>query len=354
MNRKEDVTDGQVVKTGRDRRRRHRRLDGRGRARSSSSGRCSTSRWSNPTRSARSASANRPSPPRAPSTSCSASTSASSCAPPRRPSSSASCSRTGARSATATSTPSARSADRPGWRDFHHFWLQAAGAGLRRRARRLLLRAAGGRGRQVRDVGRDAELNYAYHLDAAPLRAASCAALPRGQGVRRVEGKIAEVEQDPETGFIAALVLESGERDRGRPVHRLHRLSRAADRADARRPDIEDWSHWLPTDSALRRADRVGRPGRALHPRDRAPGRLAVADPAAAPRRQRPGLLQRLHVRRRGARELLGAARGRDADRAAADPLPRRPPPQGLGQELRRHRARRAASSSRWNRPAST
>ena len=35
--------------------------------------------------------------------------------------------------------------------DFQHLWLQARRRGLRRRTRRLLLRAAGGRGGQIRD-----------------------------------------------------------------------------------------------------------------------------------------------------------------------------------------------------------
>jgi hypothetical protein len=53
-------------------------------------GRCSTSPWSSPTRSARSGSGNRPSPRPGRSTPCWASTSGRSCASPRRPSSSAS------------------------------------------------------------------------------------------------------------------------------------------------------------------------------------------------------------------------------------------------------------------------
>ena len=51
-------------------------------------------------------------------------------------------------------------------------------------------------------------------------------AMAEGDGATRVEGKIAEVELDGESGDIAALKLESGAAHRGRLVHRLHRLSR--------------------------------------------------------------------------------------------------------------------------------
>ena len=100
----------------------------------------------------------------------------------------------GARSATAISTRSAQIGKSTWMGDFQHFWLQAQRAGLRRRARRLLLRAAGGRGGQVRDRRERAD-----QLCLSSRRQRLCASFLRGfsepHGVRRVEGKIAEVEQ---------------------------------------------------------------------------------------------------------------------------------------------------------------
>ena len=116
--------------------------------------------------------------------------------------------------------------------DFHHLWLQAREEGFGGDLGDYCfeLKAA--------EAGKFAtsdkmSINYAYHLDAGRY-ARFLRGFAEAQGVRRIEGKISRVEQDGETGFISALALESGDAYRGRPVHRLHRLSRAADRADAR------------------------------------------------------------------------------------------------------------------------
>jgi tryptophan halogenase len=49
------------------------------------------------------------------------------------------------------------------------------------------------------------KINYAYHLDAS-LYARYLRRLSETRGTRRVEGKIQSVDQNPETGFIEALV----------------------------------------------------------------------------------------------------------------------------------------------------
>lgn len=58
------------------------------------------------------------------------------------------------------------------------------------------------------------KLNYAYHLDAG-LYAKFLRQFSEQYKARRTEGKIVQVEQDGETGFIKALVLASGERIEG-------------------------------------------------------------------------------------------------------------------------------------------
>ena len=72
----------------------------------------------------------------------------------------------------------------------------------------------------------------------------------------------------------------------------------------------EDWRHWLPTDSAL--AVQTGSTDRIL-PYTRAMAhqrRLAMAHSAAAPRRQRPRVLQRAYHRRGRARGAARESRG--------------------------------------------
>ncbi|MEM1410990.1 MAG: tryptophan halogenase family protein [Pseudomonadota bacterium] len=92
-------------------------------------------------------------------------------------------------------------------------------------------------------------LNYAFHLDAT-LFAGFLREFSEKLGVRRIEGRMVDVEQDPESGYVTRLRMESGdwvEGDlfidctgfRGMLIEQtLH-------------TGYEDWSHWLPCDSAM-------------------------------------------------------------------------------------------------------
>ena len=91
--------------------------------------------------------------------------------------------------------------------DFQHMWLHARAQGFGGALGDYCLELqAAEQGKFV--TGEKGPLNYAYHLDATAygqfLRAFS-----EPLGVKRVEGKISEVRQTPESGFIEALVLES-------------------------------------------------------------------------------------------------------------------------------------------------
>ena len=90
-----------------------------------------------------------------------------------------------------------------------------------------------------------------------------------------------------------------------------------------------------------RGAVRERRRSQPAHPLDRAQRRLAVADPAPAPDRQRLCLFERAHLRRRGGRDPARQSRRHAARRPEAASLQGRPPPKGLDQERRRARARR-------------
>ncbi|MGB3722404.1 MAG: tryptophan halogenase family protein [Pacificimonas sp.] len=93
------------------------------------------------------------------------------------------------------------------------------------------------------------QIGYAYHFDATKY-AAYLRAYAENGGVKRIEGKVVSVQQDGESGFVTDVTLESG-------------ASVAADlfidcsgfRAlligDTLEVDYQDWSRWLPCDSAL-------------------------------------------------------------------------------------------------------
>ena len=94
-----------------------------------------------------------------------------------------------------------------------------------------------------------ANINYAYHLDAS-LYARFLRTFSEAKGVKRVEGLIEEVEQDGESGFITALKLQSGERIEGDLFIDCTGF-RGMLIEQTLKTGYEDWTPWLPTDSAL-------------------------------------------------------------------------------------------------------
>ncbi len=95
----------------------------------------------------------------------------------------------------------------------------------------------------------DGRMNYAYQLDSS-LYAVFLRRLAEADGARRVEGKIAEVELSPETGDITALRLESGQRIEGDLFLDCTGF-RALLMEGALHVGYDDWTHWLPCDSAI-------------------------------------------------------------------------------------------------------
>lgn len=131
---------------------------------------------------------------------------------------------------------------------FHHFWLQARAQGFGGPLGDYCyeLRAAE---EQRFATGDNASLNYAYHLDAT-LYGRFLRRMAESHGVRRVEGKIRSVDQDAESGFIRALVMESGQRVEGDLFVDCTGF-RGLLIEQTLKAGYEDWSHWLPTNSAI-------------------------------------------------------------------------------------------------------
>ncbi|MCC4603439.1 tryptophan halogenase family protein [Xanthomonas campestris] len=131
---------------------------------------------------------------------------------------------------------------------FHHFWLKGQQRGVARDFGDYCLEL------RATQEGRFAHLpsggmNYAYHLDAG-LYARFLRRFSEGFGVQRIEGRIGQVETDPESGFLTALTLHNGTRVEG---DLFIDCTGFAGLLIGKTLGVgsEDWSQWLFADSAL-------------------------------------------------------------------------------------------------------
>lgn len=132
--------------------------------------------------------------------------------------------------------------------DFHHFWLEARAQGLPHGIGSYCVEHEAAR--EGRFAGRpQADLNHAYHFDAARY-ARYLRERCEADGLTRVEGRIARVERDAESGDIAALVMEDGARIAGDLFLDCTGF-RALLIGEALGVGYEDWRDWLPTDRAI-------------------------------------------------------------------------------------------------------
>lgn len=92
-------------------------------------------------------------------------------------------------------------------------------------------------------------LNYAYHIDAG-LYAKYLRAMSEKHGITRQEGKIANVNLNPENGFIKSLTLTSGQEIEG-DLFIDCTGQRGILIEQALNTGYDDWSHWLQNDRAI-------------------------------------------------------------------------------------------------------
>ena len=131
---------------------------------------------------------------------------------------------------------------------FWHFWLYGREKGHEQSYDDYCLELIAAREGKFAHLPDD-RMNYAYQLDSG-LYAKFLRGMAEGDGTRRVEGKISNVEVDGETGDIAALVLENGERLEGDLFLDCTGF-RAVLIGQTLGVGHEDWTHWLPCDSAI-------------------------------------------------------------------------------------------------------
>jgi tryptophan halogenase len=131
---------------------------------------------------------------------------------------------------------------------FQHFWLYGREKGHEQSYDDYcleLIAARQGKFAHLPDEG----MNYAYQLDST-LYAKFLRQMAEADGTRRIEGKIAKVELDGESGDIAALMLESGTRIEGDLFLDCTGF-RAVLIEQALHAGYDDWTHYLPCDSAI-------------------------------------------------------------------------------------------------------
>lgn len=122
--------------------------------------------------------------------------------------------------------------------DYSHFNVETEAARVRR-----FMRTQGESGPMTMP-----SINYAFQFDAS-LYAAYLRRFSEKRGVRRIEGKIVDVMQTPDSGNICSVKLESGESVdgdlfidcsgfRGLLIEQVYKAG------------YDDWSHWLPVNRA--------------------------------------------------------------------------------------------------------
>ncbi len=131
---------------------------------------------------------------------------------------------------------------------FQHFWLKGIEQGISSEFGDYCLELQAAKANKFAHLPKSG-LNYAYHIDAT-LYAKFLRKFSHDYGVKRIEGKIVDVNLQPESGFIESLRLASGQIIEGDLFIDCTGF-RALLIEQALHTGYEDWSHWLPCDSAV-------------------------------------------------------------------------------------------------------
>jgi tryptophan 7-halogenase len=137
---------------------------------------------------------------------------------------------------------------KPTWLcEFHNFWLRSLDLGVHSELGDYCFELQAAKAGKFA-ISPQAEINFAYHFDAGQY-AKFLRRFAEGFGIKRVEGKIKAVKQNSETGFIESLELHSGQQIEGDLFIDCTGF-RGLLIEQTLKSGYEDWSHWLPCDSA--------------------------------------------------------------------------------------------------------
>jgi len=131
---------------------------------------------------------------------------------------------------------------------FHNMWLHAKAAGFEGELGDYCLEYQASLAGKFA-ISDQTPINYAFHFDAS-LYARHLRSKFEPKGVKRIEGKIASVEQNSQNGYVTALVMEDGRRVEGELFIDCTGF-RGLLIEQTLKAGYEDWRQWLPTDSAL-------------------------------------------------------------------------------------------------------
>ena len=131
---------------------------------------------------------------------------------------------------------------------FQHFWLKGRKMGISREFGEYCKEWLAAKRNRFAVMAKQG-LNYAYHIDAS-LYARFLRGMAEAHGAVRQEGRIDRVEQDPESGFITGLRLQSGQLVEGDLFIDCTGF-RGLLIEQTLQAGYDDWRHWLPCDSAV-------------------------------------------------------------------------------------------------------
>ena len=139
--------------------------------------------------------------------------------------------------------------------EFHHHWLKGKALGDPHSLDDYSLGIVAARQKRFARPRPDlpnsplSKISYAFQFDAS-LYGRYLRSLAEAGGARRIEGRIVDVVQHGDTGFVEAVALESGARVEGDLFIDCSGF-RALLIGETMGSAFEDWSRWLPCDRAM-------------------------------------------------------------------------------------------------------